>query len=82
MDGRQSDVLEKEGGMIRVEPRSLPLILSRKEHEKTNSYSSFPVPWPPVESSENLDQVEELSPTHQRQGRMEASQYSSSLLRE
>ena len=62
-DGQQSDVLEKGGGMMHVEPWSLPLILSRKKHEKTNSYSSFPVPWLEAESFENLDQVEELSPT-------------------
>ena len=66
-DGQQSDALEKEGGVMHVEPWSLSLILSRKEHEKTNSYFSFPVPWPPAESFENLDQVEEPSPTHQRQ---------------
>ena len=64
-DGQQSDALEKEGEMMLVEPWSLPLILSRKEHDKTNSYSSFPAPWPPAESFENLDQVEELSPTRE-----------------
>ena len=72
-DGQQLDVLEKGRRMIHLEPWPCPAALSRREHEKTNSYSSFPASWPPGESYESLDQAEEMLPAHQGQGRAEGS---------